>query len=402
MLKSVCRLHHTRFPPAIARFPQRSKPGLHTSRQTTIRISNMATTTLLKKWFPHTEAPVIISAPMLGAATGALAAQVTNAGGLGMIPGGYDVTPGSTQLAELDAELSTARQILGLQDAEGPLPVGIGFICCHEIVDAHFGGRGVADLVARHRPAAVWLFAPEPDAGYEKLVRAVREAAAATAASYEVKVFAQVGTVADARRAVSAGVDVVVAQGVDAGGHQFAVGSGIVGLVPEVRDMVDEEFPGRDVAVVAAGGIADGRGVAAALALGAEGAVMGTRFLVADEAKTVDWQRKIVLETRDGGLNTNKSVFHDQLRGTDSLWPPFYDGRAIVTDSYRDHRVGVSLEENKKRFKQAKEAGDDASRGVVWSGSAVGLVRKSGPAGDIVKQTRDEAKKRIRAAQSFA
>lgn len=62
-----------------------------------------------------------------------------------------------------------------------------------------------------------------------------------------------------------------------------------------------------------------------------------------------------------------RSVFHDQLRGTDSLWPPFYDGRAIVTDSYRDHRVGVSLEENKKRFNQAKESGDNSSRGVVWS-----------------------------------
>ncbi|KAI6363423.1 hypothetical protein MCOR25_005915 [Pyricularia grisea] len=399
MLRTVCRLHRVRFQPAITKIPQPSK-RVYISRQTiTAPIATMTATTLLKKWFPHTEAPVIISAPMLGIATGALAAQVTKAGGLGMIPGGYDVTPGSNQLAELDAELSTARQILGLQDTNSPLPVGIGFICCHEIVDTHFSGRGLADLVAKHRPAAVWLFAPEPDAGYDKLARAVREAAAA--ASYDVKLFAQVGTVADARRAVAAGVDVVVAQGVDAGGHQFAVGSGIVGLVPEVRDMVDEEFPGKEVVVVAAGGIADGRGVAAALALGAEGAVMGTRFLVADEAKTADWQRKMVLETQDGGLNTNKSVFHDQLRGTDSLWPPFYDGRAIVTDSYRDHRVGVSLEENKKRFKQAKEAGNDASRGVVWSGSGVGLVRESGPAGEIVKQTRDEAKKRIKAAQSF-
>ncbi|KAI6390674.1 hypothetical protein MCOR23_009431 [Pyricularia oryzae] len=364
MLKSVCRLHRAKFPSHHHHILTTCKP-VYTSLQKTALIANMATTTLLKKWFPHTEAPVIISAPMLGIATGTLAAQVTKAGGLGMVPGGYDVTPGSTQLAELDAELSTVRQVLGLQTSSDPLPVGIGFICCHEIVDKHFGGRGLADLVAKHRPAAVWLFAPEPDAGYEKLVRAARDAAAA--AGYEVKVFAQVGTVADARRAVAAGVDVVVAQGVDAGGHQFAVGSGIVGLVPEVRDMVDDEFPGKEVAVVAAGGIADGRGVAAALALGAEGAVMGTRFLVADEAKTADWQRKMVLETRDGGLNTNKSVFHDQLRGTDSLWPPFYDGRAIVTDSYRDHRVGVSLEENKKRFNQAKESGDNSSRGVVWS-----------------------------------
>ena len=64
------------------------------------------------------------------------------------------------------------------------------------------------------------------------------------------------------------GADVVVAQGGDAGGHQYANTSGLVSLVPEVRDMLDAEFPGRQVALLAAGGIADGRGVAAALTLG--------------------------------------------------------------------------------------------------------------------------------------
>jgi len=78
----------------------------------------------------------------------------------------------------------------------------------------------------------------------------------------------QVGTVGAARQAVKDGADVVVAQGVDAGGHQFASGAGVISLVPEVRTMLDTEFPDRDVALVAAGGIVDGRGVAAALTLG--------------------------------------------------------------------------------------------------------------------------------------
>lgn len=78
----------------------------------------------------------------------------------------------------------------------------------------------------------------------------------------------QVGTVASARQAVRDGADIVVAQGVDAGGHQFASGAGIVSLVPEVVEMVEREFPGREVVVIAAGGISDGRGVAGALALG--------------------------------------------------------------------------------------------------------------------------------------
>ena len=78
----------------------------------------------------------------------------------------------------------------------------------------------------------------------------------------------QVGNVASARQAALDGADVIVAQGADAGGHQYAQTSGLISLVPEVRDMLDAEFSDRQIALLAAGGIADGRGVAAALALG--------------------------------------------------------------------------------------------------------------------------------------
>ncbi|KAL8392539.1 hypothetical protein RB595_002653 [Gaeumannomyces hyphopodioides] len=369
----------------------------------------MAATNPMQQWFPSTKAPLVISAPMLGLANGTLAAEVSKAGGLGMVPGGYDFTPGSDQMAKVDEELGTARAVLGLGPADGAAPVGVGFILTHPSVGPHFADT-IAAIVARRQPAAVWLFAPQPDAdadadgavGQAGLIEAVRRAAAKAARPpYEIRVLVQVGTVAAARRAAREGADVIVAQGVDAGGHQFAVGSGVVGLVPEVRDMLDAEFAGREIGLVAAGGIADGRGVAAALALGADGAVLGTRFLVSNEASTPEWQRKMYLETKDGGLTTNKSDFHDQVRGTAGIWPAFYDGRAIISQSYRDHLAGVPVEEVISRY-NAASATKDKSRMVSWAGSAIGLVNEALPAGEIVVKVREQAKSRFRAMQSLA
>lgn len=117
--------------------------------------------------------------------------------------------------------------------------------------------------MAKHRPAAIWLFAPDGNLKpHPAIIKALKSL------DPPPTVFVQVGNVAAAREAVNDGADVVVAQGVDAGGHQFRQGTGIVTLVPEVRSMLDDEFPGRDIGLVAAGGIVDGRGVAAALALG--------------------------------------------------------------------------------------------------------------------------------------
>jgi nitronate monooxygenase len=119
-------------------------------------------------------------------------------------------------------------------------------------------------ILHTHRPRAVWLFAPRPedvaDGTIATIVGALREMG--------VVVMFQVGTVASARQAVRDGAEVLVVQGADAGGHGFVGGAGVVSLVPEVVDMVGEEGRAGEVVVVAAGGVADGRGVAAGLALG--------------------------------------------------------------------------------------------------------------------------------------
>ncbi|ROW00846.1 hypothetical protein VMCG_06557 [Cytospora schulzeri] len=345
----------------------------------------------LQQLFPNAKLPVIISAPMLGVSNGTLAANVSKAGGFGTVPAGFDLTPGSAQLRALDAELQTARALLGLSGLTlTPAPIGVGFITCHESVSRF--RETALPILEKYLPQAVWLFAPDPDVAaagspraHPGIIEALHE--------HGMKVFVQVGTVAAAREAVGDGADIIVAQGVDAGGHQFAAGCGVISLVPEIRAMLDEEFAGRDVALVAAGGISDPGAVVAAIALGADGVVMGTKFIISKESSASEYRRKAILEAKDGGITTIKSTFHDDVLGI-GIWPKMYDGRAIITDSYRDHASGVSLEENKAKFEAAKDAGDD-SRQVTWSGTGVGLVRDAIPAADIVRNTQAAARQRL-------
>ncbi|KAK3955178.1 hypothetical protein QBC32DRAFT_253623 [Pseudoneurospora amorphoporcata] len=359
--------------------------------------------TKLNYWFPTTKNPVIISAPMYLIANGTLAAEVSKAGGIGFVGGGFDFRPNSPQLTTLSNELTLARKALDLADRPlTPLPsIGVGLLLTHTVSVPHIIDT-VLPILQEHSPQAVWLFANDPDfeASSEPGAKGTAKQLIEAFHASGFVVFFQVGTVKDARKAVQDGADVIVAQGIDAGGHQLAKGSGIVSLVPEVVDMIEKEFKGREVVVVAAGGVADGRGVASALGLGAEGVVLGTRFIVATEAATPEFRRKLILETTDGGLNTVKSNFHDQINSTE-IWHNVYDGRAVRGASYDDHAAGLPFEENIKKFREAASAGDN-SRTVTWAGTAVGLVKDQKPAGDIVRELREEAKQRIKKIQGFA
>ncbi|KAI0880769.1 FMN-dependent 2-nitropropane dioxygenase [Annulohypoxylon maeteangense] len=351
----------------------------------------------MKSWFPGTEYPLVISAPMEGVTNPRLATEVTKAGGLGFIQGGRDFAPASAQLKRLEDQLTQARSLLTAKsqgegpnnDDNDPLPIGVGFVTFSATAKQHFAETTIP-ILKKHKPAAIWLFAPSPDAPdtLPTLIDALKSEAA-----YSPKIAVQIGSVAAAREAVSHGADIVVAQGTDAGGHQWASGASVVSLVPEVRDMLDTEFPDKGVAVWAAGGIADGRGVAAGLVLGAEGGVLGTRYIVATESDAQDYKREALLGTSDGGSRTVKSQLHDHIQGNKN-WPDLYDGRAIITPTYQDHAAGVSLDENTKRFEAAREGGD-LSRMVTWSGTGVGLVREELPAAEITRRVREGALKAI-------
>ena len=182
--------------------------------------------------------PVML-APMDKVAGGALAAAVTRAGGLGLIGGGY----GDTAWVEQ-----------AFRDA-GNERVGIGFITWSVLRTP-----GLIEKALSHQPAALMVSFGDAE---EVVTRAKAQ---------DTPTIWQVQTVAQAVQAVNAGVDVLVAQGQEAGGH--GMDRGLMALLPAVRDAA-----GPDQIILGAGGIADGRGLAAALMLGADGVMMGNTLL---------------------------------------------------------------------------------------------------------------------------
>lgn len=312
---------------------------------------------------------------MAGSATAPLAIAVTHAGGLGQIGSAND-------LSALDAEITTAANELD-RTSEGLLPIGVGFLPFLVDID-----EAVA-VIGKHRPAVVWLFAAKRVDDYATWAQRVREASPGS------MVWVQVGSVKDAVKvAREAKPDVLVTQGSDAGGHGLAKSAGLVSLLPEVRDALGREGLLEDVAVVGSGGVVDGRGAAAAFALGAEGVVMGTRFLSASEAALHPNWRAEVLRTRDGGQGTVKSMLFDELRGP-SIWPEGYDGRGLVNASSGDFDKGVGIDEVRRLFVEASQEEDGGfgaggkGRAAMWAGTGVGLVTKEQSAAEIVEEVRE-------------
>ena len=189
----------------------------------------------------------IVSAPMAMAAGGALAAAVTASGGLGLIGGGYG-DPDWIETAFRDA---------------GNARVGVGLITWKLAQQP-----GVLTRVLEHDPAAVLLSFGDPT-GFAAEIDAAG-----------VPLICQVQSLEHVHQAIEAGATVIVAQGGEAGGH--GASRATMTLVPEVADLLARIAP--EVVVLAAGGVGDGRGLAAALMLGADGVLIGTRFWASKEA----------------------------------------------------------------------------------------------------------------------
>lgn len=287
--------------------------------------------------------PVVL-APMAVAGGGRLAAAVSTAGGLGLIGGGY------CDADWIDQEYTQA----------GNTAVGCGLITWCLTDDM------LASILARN-PLAIWLSFGDP----------VPFAPAIHAAG--VPLICQVQTLKDARRAVVAGAAIIVAQGSEAGGH-IAKRSTLT-LVPEIADMLAKDAP--ETLLLAAGGIADGRGLAAALMLGADGVSVGTAFLASHEALLhANAQDAIVAADGDATLRTNVP---DILRSKD--WDERYAGRVLANDfisNWQADLAGLLAEPAlKKRWAEAAVNGD-MSVASVFAGEGVGMVHQRRPAADIL------------------
>lgn len=183
-------------------------------------------------------------------------------------------------------------------------------------------------------------------------------------------------------------------QGADAGGHSRTQSASILTLIPEVSDALESTYS--RVPLIAAGGIADGRGAAAALTLGAAGVALGTRFLATPEARINPGYQQAILAGHDGGQKTVRTQLYNHLRGTMD-WPEEYNARGLINASWRDYQAGMPFEQNQELHAQAVQKGEKAwgeeeGRTATYAGTNVGLVRDVKPAAKVVKEIRIASK----------
>jgi nitronate monooxygenase len=301
----------------------------------------------------------IVSAPMAFAAGGALAAAVTRAGGLGLIGGGYGDS------AWLERQFAVA----------GGERVGVGFITW-----SLRNSPSLLTQVLSHRPAVVMLSFGDP----RPFVEEIRSAGAS--------LICQCQDMTHVMDAVDVRADIVVAQGAEAGGHGALRGT--MSFVPEAADSLARHAP--DTLLLAAGGIGDGRGLAAALMLGADGVLVGTRLWASSEALVKTRHHQAILETTgDGTVRTRTPDIARQIP-----WPRGFTARIrrnAFTERWQgreDALEAVAAIEG-PRYRQAFEAGDPENAGV-WFGEAAGVIHSIEPAVTIIERMVAEAAAQLR------
>jgi nitronate monooxygenase len=312
--------------------------------------------TPLTRWFDLTTP--VIGAPMAGVSGGELARAVSLAGGLGMIG-----VSGTTSAAFVTEQCAIP--------VASDVPFGVGLMVWAlddrpDLLEAAIAAEPSLVSVSFGDPAP--YVGPLHDAG--------------------IAVAAQVNTAADVVRAVDAGVDVIVAQGTEAGGHTGHRAT--LPLLQEVLTLTDRP-------VVAAGGIASGRGMAAALVAGAAGVWIGTPLLACPEGLNSPAARARVCAAR--GEDTVLTRAFDVAQRL--AWPERWPGRALVNEFSRAwHGREDDLSRDLAASQRVVEARrtDDLEQAPLYAGESVGLVTAERSATDVVRELDADAEKALRAA----
>lgn len=305
----------------------------------------------------------IVLAPMGGAVGPDLAAAVSNAGGFGVLP---------LWGLPIDQVRERIDQVRALTHRNFAVNLNLSFPYKEQL-----------EACIEKRVFAVSLF------------WGVEPSAIATAKSGGLIVLATVGTAKEAKTAADAGADIIVAQGWEAGGHVWGEVS-TMALVPAVVDAVK-------VPVVAAGGIADGRGLAAALMLGASGVWIGTRFLASAEATIHKTYQRAVL-----GASESQTEWHRDLY--DVGWPNAAHRTLSNSTSQKWRSAGAALPGSRPNeeeiigysatgesvvryqcYSPGPGTSGDVEAMALWAGQGVSLVRKVLPAAEIVEEIYQDA-----------
>jgi nitronate monooxygenase len=296
----------------------------------------------------------ILLAPMDLVSGARLTAAVSSAGGFGILGGGYG------EKAWLERETAKLRQSVSA-------PFGVGFITWSLAKQPE-----LLDVALNARPRAIMLSFGDPKPFAPRI-----KAAGAL-------LICQVQSEDMAQAALDAGADILVAQGTEAGGH--GASRTTLDIVPAIVDLAAGRVP-----VVAAGGIGDGRGLAAMIALGAAGVLLGTRFYASQEADGAEEAKRRICAATGG--STTRGIIFDMSRN--NVWPAPFTGRCLINDHARRwtgrelellQNVGAVAAE----YAAAKAAGNFDIAAVI-AGEAVGLIHDIPPAAEIVDRIVTEA-----------
>ncbi len=293
-------------------------------------------------------------APMALASGGDLASACAQAGTLGLVGGGYG------DLDWTSREYQIAVDAIGV-NAAAMKRLGCGFISWKlaENSDA------LNWLIDNHRPAAIMLSFGDPRPFSKRIVES------------GTTLICQVHSLKDLPLAVEAGAKIIVAQGTEAGGHGATqnIGRGTFSFISETADWLAAEAP--EICLLGAGGIADGRGLAAALMLGADGVMMGSRFWATQECLAHPQAKQVATET--DGDNTARSSVFDILRRKN--WPASFDFRAIRNDLHRTWEDRIDL--LKKDPDEGRATYDEGVRQADYNRAHIGIGESAGMISNI-------------------